>query len=453
MFLAYNCDRFPNTPSPVWPSVPHSSLKRQTAKTGSSSGLEELLAMPKLSLNGTSNPMPMSPYKKSLSELEEFKAKRRELNGHELSYPEAVASSSREPTSSSSPIIPLSPDPFGRFPSSPEPSSISQLSTFLELPLKAKYSGVEVPPEHASGSHNHEDSLSSKMDAVSRPPSSRFSLDSTDEGKNNRTSASLNPVKSIKSLWKRGRKGSISSGSGNAAASQIGSGQPSPKTPPPPPVPSISSTPTPRSLTPALSSASRESVASLVIPPDRHALKTSYHDTPLLSTSQLQQSHSSPSINSMFFNQESPYPVHVLPPSITSRRRTASQTARIQSSTSLAEVDVTPPLSASSVTEKDKASVPKSILKSRRTESSASPSPMELQAARRSQSRADPAVRRSTTSGGGGRTTPPSSDSTRVSPTKSRRRSNRAPVLSHPSQDEAFPGLDSVPRLELDQRT
>ena len=445
----YNCDSFPNTPSPVWPSVPHSSLKRQTAKAGSSSGLENLLAMPKLALNGTSNPMPMSPYKKSFSELEEFKARRRELDGHEPSYPEGVASSSRGPTSSTSPIIPLSPDPFGRFPSSSSssPPSISQLSTFLELPPKVKYSAVEVPPELASGSHSHEDSLATNLDATSRSPSSRFSLDSTDEGKNNRTSASLNPVKSIKSLWKRGRKVSISSGSGSAATSQTGSGQASPKTPPPLPVPS-SSTPTPRSFTPAPSSASRESVASLVIPSDRHALKTSYHDTPLLSTSQLQQSRSSPSINSMFFNQESPYPVHVLPPSVTSRRRTASQTARIQSSASLAEVDVTPPPSASFVTEKEKASVPKSILKSRRTESSASPLPMELQAARRSQSRTDPVVRRSTPSGGGDRPTPPSSDSTRVSPTKSRRRSNRVPVPSHPSQDEAFPALESVPRLE-----
>ena len=409
--------------------------------------------MPKLSLNGISNPMPASPYKKSFSESEEFKARRRELDGHEPSYPEVVASSSRQPTSSSSPIIPLSPDPFGRFPSSPSPPSISQISTFLELPPKPKYSAAEVPPEqHASGSHSHEDSPTSHLEATSRPPSSRFSLDSTDEGKNNRTSASLNPVKSIKSLWKRGRKVSISSGSGSAAASQIGSGQPSPQTPLPP-MPSISSTTTPRSLTPAPSSASRESVASLVIPSDRHTLKSPYHDTPLLSTAQLQQSQSSPSIISMVFNQESPYPVHVLPPNSTSRRRTASHTARIQSSASLAEVDVTPPPSASSATEREKAGVPKSILKSRRTESSANPMPLEQHATRRSQSRTDPVVRRSTTSGSGDRTTPPSSDSTRVSPTKSRRRSNRAPVLSHASQDEAFQALESLPRLELDQRT
>lgn len=390
--------------------------------------------------------MPVSPYKSSFSELDEFDA-RRELDGHGPTYPEVVPSSSREPTSSTSPIIPLSPDPFGRFPSSPSPPSTSQISAFLELPLsqsKAKYSVVEVPPEQqASGSHSHKDSVVSNFDAASRPPSSRFSLDSTDEGKNNRISASLNPVKSIKSLWKKGRKASISSGSGSAAALLTGSAPPSPQ-PPPPPVPSISSTSTPRSLTPAPSTASRESVTSLVIPSDRHTPKALYHDTPLLSTAQLQLSRSSPSIGSMFFNQESPYPVHVLPPNAKSRLRTASQTARIPSSASLADVDFMPPPSASSATEKEKASVPKSILKSRRTESSASPLPLDV--APRRQSRTDPVMRRSTPSGAGGSKTPPSPpESTRHSPSKSRRRSNRAPVPSQPSpDDETFQGLSAT---------
>ena len=431
--------------------MPHSSLRQRAAKAGSSSGLDILL--PKLSLNGVPNPIPVSPYKKSFSELEEFKPRRGEPSGHEPTYPEIVASSSREPTSASSPVIPLSPDPFRRYPSTPSPPSAS-FSTFLELPLKAKYSAAEAPEQHASGSHSHKDSVANNLDAVSRPPSSRFSLDSTDEGTsaNNRTSASLNPVKSIKSLWKRGRKASISSGSGSAAALQTGPGPPSPLlSPPPPPVPSISSTSTPRSLTP--STASRESVTSLVLPSDRHASKALHQDTPLLSTKQLQQSRSTPSISSMVFNQESPYPVHVVQSKSTSRLRTASQTARVHSSASLAEVDVTPPPSASlPATDKEKTSVPKSILKPRRAESSANPIPLELHMARRSQSRTDPVVRRSTTSGGG-RTTPPSSasESTRISPIKSRRRSNRMPVPSRPSQDDE--AVDSVPRLDLDQRT
>jgi hypothetical protein len=431
-------------PSAVWPAVSHSSLRHQATKSGSSSALDILLSPPKFSLNGVPNAPPLSPYKKSFSELEESKVRRRELDTHEPTYPGIVPASSRDPTSATSPIIPLSPDPFGRFPSfpsTPSTSSTSQSSTFLDKPMpqpKAKYSAVDVSPEqYPSTSPSHRESAASNLDDESRPLSSRFSLDSTDEGKNNRISASLNPVKSIKSLWKKGRKLSISSSSGVAAVLPTGTGPPSPQ-PPPPPVPSMSSSSTPRSLTPAPSTASRESVTSLVIPDRHHAPKSPYHDTPSLTTSQLQQSRSTPSINSMFFNQESPYPVHVLPPGALRRRRTASQTARVISTTSLAEADDMPPLpSASSTTEKDKAIVPKSILKSRRTESSASQMASEQHARPRSQSRTDSMVSRSRSFGGGsgGGVTPPSSsssESTRISPTKSRQppRPNIPPLPS-----------------------
>ena len=389
-----------------------------------------------LSLNVTLNSIPVSPYKKSFSELEDSKSRRREPGNYEPAYPEVVSSSLREPTSASSPIIPLSPDPFGRYSSfHSTPSPPSRPSPFLDKPLAqpmTRYSAVEVPPEQrASGSHSVRDSLASTIEAPSRPPSSRFSLDSTDEGKNNRFSASLNPVKSIKSLWKRGRKASISSGSGSGvAALQIGPSPPSPQ-PPPPPVPSISSTSSPRSLTP--STASRESVTSLVIPSERHAPKALYHDTPSLSTSQLQQSRSSPTMRSMFFNQESPYPVHVLPSNSTRRRRTASQTARVISSASLADADVMPPTPSlpPPSSEKEKATVPKSILKSRRTESSTSMLSTEQQhTVSRSQSRADAVLSRSMSSSGGGMVTPPTSsyESTRTSPTKSRQRTNLPPL-------------------------
>jgi hypothetical protein len=427
--------------------VPHTSLKLQ-AKAGSSSGLDSLLPPPKLSFNGTPSSIPVSPYKTSFSELEDAKTRRREPDDYEPSYPEVITSSLLDPTSSSSPIIPLSPDPFGRFPSfpsTPSPSS-TQPSPFLDKPLPqpmTRYSTIQVPPEQrASSSHNIRESLASTIEAAaSRPPSSRFSLDSTEDGKSNRISASLNPVKSIKSLWKKGRKLSISSGSGSiVAALQIGSSPPSPQ-PPTPPVPNISSTSSPRSLTPAPSTASRESVTSLVIPSERHAPKALYYDTPTLSTSQLQQSRSSPSMSSMFFNQESPYPVHVLPSNSTRRRRrTASQSARAISSASLTDVDVMPPpppLPPSS--EKEKANVPKSILKSKRTESSTSLFQTEQHAVSSRQSRTDAMLSRTTSSSGRGRVTPPSSpheSSTRVfSPTKSRQWPNPPPLPSQPSPE------------------
>ena len=432
---------------------------RRSAKADSFLGLDDFPAPPKLSRDGIGNAIPVSPYKKSLSipqdtEVDESEA-RRELDGHEHTYPGLDSPSFLKPPSSDSPIIPLSPDPFGRFPSSTTSLSISQASTSLEVPLpqpNAKYSTSETPPEwHPSpSSPSHKDGLTSHLDSASRPPSSRFSLDSTDEGKNNRTNASLNPVKSIKSLWKKGRKASISFGSGNVLALETGSGHTSHQTHPP--VPGLSNTSNPRSITPAPSNGSRESVTSLVLPSDRRPLKTLHHDTPYLSTSQLQQSHSSSSINSMVFYSESPYPVHVLPPNSTSRPRTASQAARVLSSASLTEVGVMPSPTASTA-DREKTNVPKSILKSRRTDSSASPLSPERHATRGSQSRTDSMMRaKGTLTGGGGWVTPPSSPSVRVSP--SRRRSSRAPTFSQPSpDDETFKLVEPpVPRLELDQR-
>ena len=144
------------------------------------------------------------------------------------------------------------------------------------------------------------------MDVASRPSSSRFLLDSIDEGANNRAcTLTLSP---IKSLWERSRKASISSVSGSSPAAQAGSGDSSPQLAPPvPSLSSASSTSTPRSLTPVPSPAPREPVASSAFPSGRHPPKAPYYDTPSLSTSRLRQLHSSPSIDTMIFTQEWPH--------------------------------------------------------------------------------------------------------------------------------------------------
>ncbi|KAI0308092.1 hypothetical protein B0F90DRAFT_1813420 [Multifurca ochricompacta] len=442
----------PDKPSGVWPAVPYSSLSRQEDEVDSPFGLDDFLAPPKLALNGVSNAIPVSPYKMSFSvsrdtESEESKARKRELDGHEPTYPDIVPPSLRKPASPNSPIIPLSPDPFGRFPSlPPSPPSASHSSPSLEVPppqAKIKYSTFNIPPErHSSlGSLSRGDSITSHSDAASTAPSSRFSIDSTDEGKTNRTAASLNPVKNIKSLWRKNRKASVSSGAWSFPASQTGTGHTSPQ--PLPPTPSFPGPSAHRSLVTAPTDASHESVASLTPPPDRHPPKALYHDTPSLQTSQtLQQTHSISSINSMIFDQESPYPVHISSQrSSTSRPRTASQVTHTLSPTSsihrhrssvrdsrflasLNQTDALPPPSPSTTMDMEKIGPPKSILKFWRSDSPNSPQLPEQNTQTR-QSHAD-SVASDSTFIGGSRATPSSSfESARLLHASPPRRSNR----------------------------
>lgn len=93
---------------------------------------------------------------------------------------------------SDSPGMPLSPDPFGRFPSSPY----------------GEQSPVTAPPERTSSLTNERDSLA---------PSSRFSVDSVKEDqqsslKPNNTRSTLVSMKSIRKLWRNKNKSSISGG-------------------------------------------------------------------------------------------------------------------------------------------------------------------------------------------------------------------------------------------------
>ncbi|KAI0257261.1 hypothetical protein BJV78DRAFT_1277817 [Lactifluus subvellereus] len=476
-----------NRPGAVWPTVPYSSLQQQDDEGETSLDLDDFPPPPKFALNGVSNAIPVSPYKKSFSmsvdtESEESKARRRDINSEEPTYPVVVPPSLRIPASSNSPIIPLSPDPFGRFPSLPSTSSLlaSEALSSVEVPLpqaKTTYSTFDIPTERHSALDllgRNSNSVVSQTDVTSPPPSSRFSIDSSDEGGNNRTSASLNPVKSIKSLWRKTRKASISSGPGSASASQTGIPQS------PLPVASYSGSSTPRSLGPSNSSresiasvalppgrhSSRESIASMVLPPGRHPSNPLYRNAPLMPMSRgVQQSHSSSSINTMVFNQDSPYPILVsVPHPSKSRPRAASQathalhptssTHRLlpdsERPTSLADADAMPSPIAS-VTDREKMGAPKSILKTRRADHSTAPLPPEQYTMWTGRSRVDPVVARPSAGGGQTATTPPPSlEPPRLSPKTSRSWSNRGPT--HPRQspdEEEFTIVDPVPRLEL----
>ncbi|KAH9065866.1 hypothetical protein EDB87DRAFT_1555263 [Lactarius vividus] len=453
---------FPERPTPVWPAVPYSSLSQEADEVETSFGLDDFPAPPKLALNGVSNDIPVSPYSKALSgmqdfESEESKARRRELDGHEPTYPQTVPPSLRKPVSANSPIIPLSPDPFGRFPSIPaSPPSTSEGSESpegLRPQARIKYSTFGIPPErHSSlGSFSGDGTVSSHTDPTSATPSSRFSIDSTDEGKNNRTAASLNPVKSIKSLWRKNRKASVSSGPGSSSPSWTGSDRASQAlfSVPNLPGPSMPRSPTPTSL-----GASRESVASLALPADRYPPKVPPHDTPLSSKSPSPRLARDNSINSMVFDQESPYPVLVSSqrPS-SSRPRTSPQSASPLSPTLSthrssmrhselpplpAEADAMPP-HPMSPTDRERTGVPKSILKPWRSDNSTGP---EQYATRNRRSRGASEVHGKPPGIGENRVSA-TIESTRPPQTSPPRRPSRGTLRTIPAEDiEAFKIMD-----------
>ncbi|KAI0274940.1 hypothetical protein BC834DRAFT_1037547 [Gloeopeniophorella convolvens] len=353
----------------VWPAVPYSSLNRQEDEDlDTSIGLDDFPAPPKLALNGVSNAIPISPYKRSFSvthdvESEESKARKREMEGHEPTYPDIVPPSLRKLASSNSPIIPLSPDPQA---------------------AKITYSTFEIPPERHSSlsSLSRNDSITGATDTVSTAPSSRFSIDSSDGGGSNRGGASLNPVRSIRSLWRKSRKSSISAGSGSASP-QPPSGRTSPQ---PPPVPNVPGPSTPRSNTPTAVESPRDAAPSPMLSPERQPPRGQHPDSPFLSTSQAQQrARGESSINSIVFDQESPYPVRrsPQPPAPAPRTRTPSQAARspptrhsLARDASEHTAPSSPAESSSldalpsppgSLAERDKAGTRKSILKAWRT--------------------------------------------------------------------------------------
>ncbi|KAH9081783.1 hypothetical protein EDB83DRAFT_2310125 [Lactarius deliciosus] len=464
---------FPEKPTRVWPAVPYSSLSQEADEVETSFGLDDFPAPPKLALNGVSNDIPVSPYSKALSGMQEFeseesKARRRELDGHEPTYPQTVPPSLRKPVSSGFPVIPLSPDPFGRFPSIPaSPPSTSEGSESpegLHPQARIKYSTFGIPPErHSSlGSFSGDGTVSSHTDPTSATPSSRFSIDSTDEGKNNRTAASLNPVKSIKSLWRKNRKASVSSGPGSSSPSWTGADRASQAlfSVPNLPGPSMPRSPTPTSL-----SASRESIASLALPADRYPPKVPPHDTPLSSKSPSPRLARDSSISSMVFDQESPYPVLMSSqrPSSSRPRATPQPSGPLSPTLSThrssmrqsdlpplpAEADAMPP-HAMSPTDRERTGAPKSILKPWRSDNTTGP---EQYATRNRRSRGASEVHGNPPGMGGNRVSA-SIESTRPPQTSPPRRPSRGTLRTIPPEDlEAFKIMDLSPYPDSGQNT
>ncbi|TFY71825.1 hypothetical protein EVG20_g1186, partial [Dentipellis fragilis] len=305
---------------PVWPAVPYSSLNNDDDDDYLPSPTADgFPAPPRLALNGVSNAIPVSPYARQrlssasvqngVEAADESMARKRDFSGEDPSYPDIMPPSLRKQESSNSPIIPLSPDPFGRFPSEqppPQDDRNSYASTMSGTTVvgssRVTYASFEVPNERKSSlSRNPSDATmnSDGGNRTSAAPSSRFSLDSTDDphlnAKNANSSASLNPVKSIRKLWRKSNKASISSISEKVMAA-AGRTSPQPPVPQQPP--------------------QQEVVTNAMVPPRRPMAQQQQQQpsSPMLMTTQaMQRAQANSSINAIHFDQESPYPLRRSP--------------------------------------------------------------------------------------------------------------------------------------------
>ncbi|KAI0028588.1 hypothetical protein K488DRAFT_89599 [Vararia minispora EC-137] len=320
---------------PRWPAVPYSQLSGDDSVGDVSADVDNFPSPPKFALNGVSNAIPMSPYKQSFSEgneSEESKARRREFDeGQDPSYPAIVPPSLRQAKktdSFGSPVIPLSPDPFGRFPSEPVPPVPALPSRMSESSHRSSSSqsrtvfSFDTIPDGAD--LERENSMSSVSDARASKLSSRFSMDSDDHSAIQRQSragqpqaggASLNPVKSIRTLWRKSRKTSVS-------------GAPPPPPGPMPRVPSINGgqiqaqaqaqSQQQQSLGVPMPRLSEEVVTNAMLPPGHPRRGSAHPDAPpsvgsaggpLTTAEMMRRARGEQSINSIHFDQESPYPI------------------------------------------------------------------------------------------------------------------------------------------------
>lgn len=352
----------------MWPAVPFSVLKNDTAPPSPES--EDFPAPPQLAVNGVSHAIPVSPYAKvnrssAVSNVsDESVARKREFDGDETTYPDIMPlpPSLRRKEDSNSPIIPLSPDPFSRFSSD---SQAAGLVTSNERDPESQesrlhYSSFEIPPERTVSLNQNAKNGSESQSSFRQPPSSRFSIDSDEpHGKNTllprsesrANGASLNPVKSIRKLWRKTNKASISTAS-------------SPSTSPIPPTPTTPlasgrSTPVAPSPQPT-----QEVVTNAMIPP-RTSLAPYPEQTYMTTSQAAQRAREEASMSFVTFDQESPYPVRRSPslqPSNASVRTSTTTTAAHRTQFSVSSSSSIPPPSMSG--ERESGSARKSILKS-----------------------------------------------------------------------------------------
>lgn len=181
---------------------------------------------PRIAFNGVSTEPPKGaglPRSRSGTISNESLARQREQD--EL-YPPLMPPAMLKPKrdGSDSPIIPLSPDPFGRFPTEAEATRI-QVEQGSEAYYENRPRSASRPPLP------HKMSYDPETRAKSQTPSSRFSLDSAISEEESEKSAKATPLVSMKSIKKLWRKTNSKLSLSGAPSGGLESGRSSPNDP------------------------------------------------------------------------------------------------------------------------------------------------------------------------------------------------------------------------------
>lgn len=197
--------------------MPFSAIKERDSALPSGDRANMPPSPPRLALNGISTSAPKSymPNNVAATGLSESESRKKELEDEALySAPSAL----KHKSSADLPVIPLSPDPFGRHASTPEPPTV-------------QVSGAQWDTRTIGKGERDEDMVSMQQFAQSGPPvqgrarsntaatnTSRFSADSLKAEPEpapvaSKTSnrATLISVKTIKKLWRKSSKAAVAS--------------------------------------------------------------------------------------------------------------------------------------------------------------------------------------------------------------------------------------------------
>lgn len=211
-----------------WPAVPFSALKDKDNSSATNPNAPP--SPPRLAVNGitTSAPRSYMPSRQAPPEGSSESERRKKLDEEESGlYPPAMPNVQRK-SPSDSPVIPLSPDPFGRHPSTNEVPQTYQLSgADWDTMTIGKSELQETPPPVAPVNGRARSNTTS-----------RFSTDSINAEELAATAKSQNrgtlmSVKTIKKLWRKSNNKSSSSHSvPPTPTATTSSGRSSPMVPP-----------------------------------------------------------------------------------------------------------------------------------------------------------------------------------------------------------------------------